>query len=278
MKKGISIWAFAESSLENCFRLAKKYGFDGIELAMDETGELTPETAPEQIEKIRRMAEQYQLKLYSLATGLYWKYPLTSGVPAIAEKAAYLLNRQIDIAAQLGCDTILVVPGTVTGSQDGDGPAVPYDAAYERAFTAVSAASAFAKQKKVRIGLENVWNKFLLSPLELRGFIDQIGSPWIGAYFDVGNVVRDGYPEQWISILGKRIFKVHWKDYRRSDGTIAGFTELLCGDVDYPAVMQALKHCGYDDWVTAEVTPHPDDPEAALRNASQAMDSILKNG
>lgn len=277
MKKGISIWAFAESSLENCFRLAKKHGFDGIELAMDETGELTPETTLEQIQEIRQAAAQYQLELYSLATGLYWKYPLTSGVPAIAERAAYLLKRQIDIAAHLGCNTVLVVPGTVTGPQDGSGPAVPYDIAYERAFTAVSAAAALAEQKKVRIGLENVWNKFLLSPLEMRDFIDQIGSPWIGAYFDVGNVVRDGYPEQWISILDKRIVKVHLKDYRRSDGTIAGFTELLCGDVNYPAVIQALRHCGYDDWVTAEVTPHSNDPEAALRNASHAMDNILKN-
>src|SRR5659263_668632 len=88
------------------------------------------------------------------------------------------------------------------------------------------------------IGLENVWNKFLLSPIEMRDFIDKIDSSYVGAYLDVGNVINTGYPEQWIRILGKRIKKVHFKDFRKSVGTLSGFVDLLAGDVDYPEVMK----------------------------------------
>ena len=137
----------------------------------------------------------------------------------------------------------------------------------------------FAESKKISIGIENVWNKFLLSPLEMRSFIDSIGSDYVGAYLDVGNVVYSGYPEQWVKILGKRIKKVHFKDYRREVGNVAGFVDLLSGDINYPAVITELKKIGYESFVSAEMIPpapfYKHYPEQLIFNTSGAMDRIL---
>lgn len=274
MKKGISIWAFAQNPIETCFELAKKYGYDGIELALNETGPLSLDSSKEEIMRIREMAQQCGIELYSLATGLYWKYSLTSDDPLIRIKAEEIVRKQIDTASWLGCDSILILPGMVSGFGAGD-PVVAYDVVYERALAAVSSLARDAEEKQIKIGLENVWNKFLLSPMEMRSFIDQVNSPWVGAYFDVGNVVRDGYPQQWITILKERIVKIHFKDYKRAVGTIDGFVDLLSGDVDFYAVMKALHQIGYDGWVTAEVFPYAQHPEVLLQNTSCALDRIF---
>ncbi len=275
MKKGISIWAFGETPLKKCFELARKYGYDGVELALAETGDLHFNSTKEEMEHIRCMAAEYELELYSVASGLYWSYSLTANDAAERDKAESIVRKQVDIAAWLGCDTILVIPGMVEGLSPG-GEVIPYDVVYERALAAIKRLAPYAEERQVIIGLENVWNKFLLSPMEMRDFIDQVNSPRVGAYFDVGNVVLNGYPEQWINILGKRIAKVHFKDYRRSVGTLDGFVDILSGDVDYPAVMRALADIGYDDWVTAEVFPQGSHPEAILKTSSVAMDMILE--
>ena len=121
-----------------------------------------------------------------------------------------------------------------------------------------------------------IWNKFLLSPLEMRDFIDKFSSAYAGAYFDVGNVVYSGYPEHWIKILGKRIKKVHLKDYRRVAGGLHGFVDLLSGDVDYPAVIKALKEINYDGWLTAEMLPpYTHYTDQILINTSLSMDRII---
>jgi L-ribulose-5-phosphate 3-epimerase len=275
VKKGISIWAFGETPLKKCFELARKYGYDGVELALAETGDLHFNSTKEEMEHIRCMAAEYELELYSVASGLYWSYSLTANDAAERDKAESIVRKQVDIAAWLGCDTILVIPGMVEGLSPG-GEVIPYDVVYERALAAIKRLAPYAEERQVIIGLENVWNKFLLSPMEMRDFIDQVNSPRVGAYFDVGNVVLNGYPEQWINILGKRIAKVHFKDYRRSVGTLDGFVDILSGDVDYPAVMRALADIGYDDWVTAEVFPQGSHPEAILKTSSVAMDMILE--
>jgi hexulose-6-phosphate isomerase len=133
-----------------------------------------------------------------------------------------------------------------------------------------------AEATKVSICLENVWNKFLLSPLEMRDFIDKINSPYVGVYLDVGNVIYTGYPEHWIRILGKRIKKVHFKDFRRKVGTLEGFVDLLAGDVNFPEVMQAFKEVGYDDYVTAEMIPnYTHYTNQIIYNTSKSMDRIL---
>jgi hexulose-6-phosphate isomerase len=134
----------------------------------------------------------------------------------------------------------------------------------------------YAESYKVEIGLENVWNKFLLSPLEMRDFIDKVDSPYVGAYLDIGNTLANGFPEHWIRSLNSRIKKVHFKDYRMEAGGLHGFVDLLAGDVNYPAVTEELKKIGYDNWVTAEMIPnYKHYTKTIIYNTSNAMDSIL---
>lgn len=125
----------------------------------------------------------------------------------------------------------------------------------------------------MKLGIENVWNKFLLSPLEMRDFIDSFGSAAVGSYFDAGNVLLTGYPEHWISILAQRIVRVHVKDFKKSVGTAAGFVDMLEGDVDFQAVRTALERIGYDGYVTAEMLPYePGRPE----KTAAAMKKLFK--
>ena len=276
MKKGISIWAFSDRNYQKCFQLAEICGYDGIELSFDEEGLISPDFSLAGLSEIRNMAERCGLSLYSLASGLYWNYSLTSDDPEIRRKAEFLVKRQLDAAAILGCDTILILPGMVSGLGPLD-PIVPYEVVSERSLETLSRLAIYAEQNQVKIGIENVWNKFLLSPLEMRDFIDKIDNKWIGAYFDVGNVVRDGYPEQWIRILGKRIVKVHFKDYKRSVGTLDGFVELLAGDVNFDAVMEALHEIGYDGWITAEIFPYTTHSLVLLQNTLNATNHIIDN-
>ena len=152
---------------------------------------------------------------------------------------------------------------------------VAYDRAYDYALEAISQLAADAKDAGVAIGVENVWNKFLLSPLEMRDFIDKTGSPYVGAYFDVGNVVFSGYPEHWIRILGKRIRKIHFKDFRRMTAGLTGFVDLLAGDVDFPKVMEALEEAGYDGYCNAEMGAYAHYPLQMIYNTSHAMDRIF---
>ncbi|RTE04863.1 sugar phosphate isomerase/epimerase family protein [Paenibacillus whitsoniae] len=277
MKKGINIWSFPGMlKVNECIDIAKKAGFDGIELALNETGELSLESSEKEVAAYRQYAEDKGIQLSSLASGLYWSYPPTSSKTETRQKAKDIVKKQLEHAATLGVDTILVVPGAVGVDFIPDSEVVPYDEAYDNALEAFTELAAEAEAHKVSIGLENVWNKFLLSPLEMRDFIDKVGSPYVGAYFDVGNVVFSGYPEHWITILKDRIKKVHFKDYRRAAGGLHGFVDLLAGDVNYPEVMKALQAVGYDDYVIAEMIPgYTHHGEQIIYNTSGAMDAIL---
>jgi len=275
MKKGISIWSFAESDLKKCMILAKDAGFDGIELALDEHGPVSMDSSEEDILKVKAMADEVGLELYSVASGLYWTYNFTSANEENVKISKEITKKQLQVAAWLGCDTILVIPGAVEVAFD-PGEVVEYDVAYERALAALRELAPFAEKLGVSIGVENVWNRFLLSPMEMAEFIDKVGSSHVGAYFDVGNVLFSGYPEHWIKILNKRIKKVHFKDYRRAAGDLHGFVDLLSGEVNWPAVIAQLEKVGYDGWVTAEMLPpYTHYPETIVYNTSNAMDKIL---
>lgn len=276
MKKGISIWSFTEPKLENCFKIAKAAGFDGVEVALAETGEINLESTKEEILKIKECAKNIGIELYSVASGLYWDYSLTANDENVRVKAKNIVKKQLEIASWLGCDTILVVPGAVGIDFIPNKEVVEYDVAYERALEAFKELKYYAEELKVSIGIENVWNKFLVSPIEMRNFIDEIGSDFVGAYFDVGNVLINGYPEHWIKILNNRIKKVHFKDYRKQAGGLHGFVDLLAGDVDYPKVMEEFKKIGYDGWVTAEMLPpYTHYSDAIIYNTSNSMNKIL---
>ena len=147
-----------------------------------------------------RISHSIVIEISSLATGLFWDYSLTSDNSSEREKAKRIVKKMLEVASWLGVDTILVVPGAVDVFFKPDFPVVPYDLVYERSFQALKELTPFAESYKVNIAIENVWNKFLLSPVEMKHFIDSIGSPYVGVYFDVGNVLRIGLPEQWIKI------------------------------------------------------------------------------
>ncbi len=270
MKIGINAWAFPQNmTIAQGFRLAKRAGFECVELNVSEDGYLTLDSDEEAADRLRYLAENISLEVRTLCTGLLWRYPLTSNDPAIAERGKEVVRKSLQIAAWMRVDTVLVVPGTVTED-------VPYDVAYERALAALKELAQTAEELEVRIGVENVWNKFLLSPLEMRDFIDAVGSQFVGAYFDAGNVVVNGYPEQWVRILGHRVFKVHVKDFHTAVGNVHGFANLLEGDLNWRALKQALAEIGYDDVVTAEISGYKTLPELGVRHAGECMRRIFK--
>ena len=276
MKKGISIWSFPAMSLNDAFVLAKDAGFEGVEVALAEDGEVNLKSTEKDLLKVKEDAKNAGIELYSVASGLYWDYWLTSDDKAEREKAKDIVKIQLNAAATLGADTILVVPGSVNADFVSETKVVDYKSAYERSLEAFMELKAEAEKCKVSIGIENVWNKFLTSPMEMRQFIDTIGSDYVGSYFDVGNVLFNGYPEHWARILADKIKKVHFKDYRKAAGGLHGFVDLLAGDVNYPAVMDALKSVGYDGWVSAEMIPnYKYYTEAIIYNTSYSMDKIL---
>lgn len=277
MKKGINIWSFrADRTIQECARIAKQAGFEGLELSLNETGELGLDATDKEVLAIKSMLENEGLEIAGLATGLYWDYAMTSEDESKRQKAIDICKKQLELAAAFGVDAILVIPGAVGVDFIPGSEVVSYDKAYDRASEAIAKLVPHAEAAGVSIAIENVWNKFLLSPLELRGFIDTHNTPYVGSYFDVGNVVHSGYPEQWIRILGHRIKKVHFKDYRRQAGGLHGFVDLLAGDVDYPAVVEALSEIGYSGYVTAEmIPPYTHHTDQIIFNTSKSMDAIL---
>lgn len=277
MKKGINIWSFPAGSIKENLTLAKDAGFEGVELALNAEGELSMQSKEAELLEIKQVAEDLGLSLYSLSSGLCWDYRLSDDDPAMREKAKDMIKKQLESAKILGADTVLVIPGVVNVSFSHPEVKVAYDVVYERALEGLSALKSYAEGLKVNIGLENVWNKFLLSPMEMRDFIDKVDSEYVGSYFDVGNTLYCSYPEDWVRILGKRIKKVHFKDYRMEAGGLHGFVDLLAGDVDYPEVVRALEEIGYDDWVSAEMIPnYKHYTETIIYNTSNAMDKILR--
>ena len=276
MKKGISVWSFPAGTIKDTLTLAKDAGFEGVELALNGEGEISLNSTEAELLKIKSMADGMGMSLYSVSCGLCWDYVLSSDDPKIREKAKDIIKKQLETAKILGADTILVIPGVVNTSFANPEIKVPYDVVYNRALEGLSELKSYAEELKVSIGLENVWNKFLLSPMEMKDFIDKIGSDYVGSYLDIGNTLYCGYPEDWVRILNKRIKKVHFKDYRVDAGGLHGFVDLLAGDVDYPAVVKALCEIGYEDWVSAEMIPaYKHHSDAIIYNTSYAMDRIL---
>lgn len=279
MIKSINQWSFPGGmSAADCLKAAKAAGYEGFEPAFNETGELSLEGFESDARALRKLADEEGVQLTSLASGLYWTYSLTASDPAVRAKARDIVRRQIDCAVALGVDAILVVPGAVGRGFWGGSDNVSYADAYARAREAMMELAPYAEQKGVTIGLENVWNNFLISPLEMARFIDEIGSARVRAYFDIGNVLLFGEAEHWIEALGSRIVRMHIKDFKRSVGTLAGFCDLMAGDVNFPAVMEACRKVGYDGPITAEMGQYACYPMALVDQTSRAMDVILGRG
>jgi len=211
------------------------------------------------------------LKPASCCCSTHWKKPLSDPDPAVRQVGLDGLIQALRDAKAYGASSVLLVPAVVNKT-------VAYDAAWKRSQEQIRKAIPVARELGVKIAIENVWNQFLLTPLEAARYVDEFESPSVGWHFDVGNSVTYGYPEQWIRILGKRILKLHIKEYSRAKrdklGPSAGFqVAYMAGDDDWPVVMAALDEVGYTGWGIAE-QPGGDTPEG-LKTLTAGMDQIF---
>ena len=275
MKISASYWIFdggldGTLPIKSAMEQASKMGFEGIELGIASQGVLTHNTSQAECEEIVREAEKHGLEISGVASGESWTTSPTANDEDVRKKIIDFTQKALQITHWLGSDAYLFVPGAVEVFFLPDAEVIPYDVCYQRASEAISQLVPVAEKLGVAIAVENVWNKFLLSPLEMREFIDNFNTSQVGVYFDVGNVLLTGYPDQWIRILGSRIKRVHIKDFKLSVGNADGFVDLLEGDVDFEAVKQALSEINYDGYVTAEMIPftpgRPEKTAAAMKN------------
>lgn len=256
---------------------AKECGFPAVELAVGPAGSALGVDANEKrCHEILDTSARLGVQVASLASGLYWGRNLASAEQSDREGALEDLKAMLQIASWLQVKTLLTIPGAVDVFFLPDRERLSYDHVWKHATEGLRQALPTAERCQVRMGIENVWNKFLLSPHEFAAFIDQFDSPWIGAYVDVANLIPFGHAEDWLRHLGHRVVGVHFKDFRRSVGTAEGFVDLLEGDVNWPEVVQALREIGYDGPCAAEMIPgYKFHPMVRVQNASTAMDAIL---
>ena len=220
------------------FQMARDAGFEAIECPT------MPDAAA--AEEVLAASRKTQLPIHSVMNSEHWRSPLSSADPAVVEKSMEGMRTSLRNAKLWGADTVLLVPAVVN-------PETSYAEAWERSQRQIRKLIPLAEEAKVIIGIEEVWNKFLLSPLEFARYVDEFNSPWIRAYFDIGNVAIQAYPQDWIRTLGKRIVKVHVKDFSFKK-RLAEFTPLLEGEIDWRAVHAALADIGYQGTATVELS------------------------
>jgi len=274
VRKGINQWCFPEGTpLEQVFMHSREAGFNAVELNLYQPGAvgLTMDTTAKEAEAIAKMAQDHQLQLRSLSTALMWQFPLSSADESIRAQGRAVIAKQIELASVIGADTVLVVPGVVNAQ-------TPYDQCYHSTQAELRKLIPEAEKRGIHIGIENVWNKFLMSPMEMARYIDELDSPCVGAYFDVGNILQFGFPEQWIRILGKRIRKVHVKDFSTKTGNGSGFVPLFAGNVNWNEVRRALAEIGYEDTLTAELSPYETSPFQLVYDTARHIDVIIDGG
>jgi L-ribulose-5-phosphate 3-epimerase len=270
-RKGIcSINFDSHKPLADCFAEAKAAGFEGMEIALGE--QIGLEASADDCVRVRESADKLGLTIISVwVSGVISKTPLNDSDPKVRQQGVDAILKGIRIASALGSGAILLVPGEV-----GWGKTLKhgYQETWDRFSMELPKVISAAEYEKVCLTLEEVWNRFLVSPLEMRAFVDQFHSEYFKAHFDVGNVLQYGFPEDWIRTLGPRVQRVHMKDYKLSDHFEQGkFVDLLQGSVDWPAVMSAFRATGFHGFLTPEYGPDGD-PEQ-LRKIAAAWDRIV---
>jgi len=257
-------------------RIAKNHGFPAVELAIGEKGALCLESDDKHCAEILRAAKEIGVQVASVASGLYWNHAVGDSDAKSRKIAEEQLEQMIRIASWLKVKTLLFIPGSVDVFFLPNRKPQRYDEVWKNATESIERILPGAEEAGVQLGIENVWNKFLLSPMEMAQFIDQFESEFIGAYVDVGNVALYGYAQQWLRILDQRVVGIHFKDFRKSVGTVDGFVDLLEGDLDWPEIMAAIKEIGYDGPIAAEMIPcYQHFAEVRVANTSNAMDALL---
>ena len=264
LKKAVNLGMCKDgASVAEKFQIIKDAGFDGIELNR-------PDATP--LDEIAKAKAATGVEIAGVICTTHWGKPLSHPDPKIREQGFNGLKLALQESGELGCDRVLLVPGVVNKD-------VSYDVCWQRSTEAIRRAVEFAKAAKCRIAVENVWNQFIMSPLEANRFIDEINSPWVGWHFDIGNIVTYGWPEHWIRILGPRILNLHLKEYSRkkrdAEGLWKGFNaELGEGDVTWPEVMNALDDIGYAGYGIAEV---PGGDAARLKFLAERIEQLYAN-
>lgn len=261
IKKGI-MWATVgvKGSLLEKMKAVKEAGFEGVEMMshMDQ-------------DEVLRARDATGLAIPSVCGRDHWKKPLTDPDPAVRAEGLEALRQTLRDAKRYDASSVLLVPGTVTEQ-------VAYDVAYARSQAEIRKAVPLAEELGVKIAIENVWNHFLLSPLEAARYVDEFKSPAVGWHFDVGNILNYGWPEQWVRILGPRIQKLHIKEFSRKkrdkEGLWKGFeVPLVEGDNNWPAVMKAVDDIGYQGWAITE--QGGGDSPAGLQDLAERLGKIL---
>ena len=239
--------------LEERFKLAREVGFEGVEAP--------PVNNEAEANAMRSAAEKAGIPIHSVIYG-GWDFPLSDPNPKVVERGLEETKKAMQSAKWMGAENILLVPAIVT-------PQVRYKDAYERSQKNIRSLIPTAEKLHIMICIEEVWNKFLLSPLEFCQYVDSFHHPLVQAYFDVGNVLIWAYPEDWIRTLGKRIKKVHLKDFKRDKYQ---FVNLLEGDVNWKEVRKAFSEIGYTGFLNTELGGGE---EAYLRDVASRVDRII---
>ena len=257
IKKAVLLSMLPKSmSMLDRFKLALECGFEQIECPTTED--------PGQAEEIKRAADGSGLRIHSVMNQAHWRYPLSSADKDVVETSVKGMVTSLSNAHFWGADTVLLVPAVVDGKTG-------YGEAWKRSQEQIRRMLPLAKELNVIIAVEEVWNKFLLSPLEFVSYVDSFNSPLVRAYFDVGNVVISGYPQDWIRTLGPRIAKLHIKDFKFAKRQ-AEFVPLREGEIDWLEVYKALGEIGYKGSATVEL---PGGDKDYLREVSRRFDLIL---
>ena len=235
------------------FQKLRAAGFQGVELS-----------SPNQLDRaeVLKARDETGIIIHGVSGSRHWRDTLSDPDPKVVERGLEAIRKEFEDCQAYGGTTVLVVPAVVK-------PDVSYRDAYARSQAAIKTLIPDAEKHGVKIAIEEVWNRFLLSPIEFARYIDEFQSPAVGAYFDVGNVVEFGYPQEWIRELGKRILKVHIKEYKKEKRF--GY-KLGEGEIDWTAVARALHDVGYEGWVTAEVGYGS---EEELKDVVARMDKLL---
>jgi L-ribulose-5-phosphate 3-epimerase len=249
-----------ELSILDRFKLAKDVGFEATEVHTV--------TDPKQAEEMRAAQDATGLKIHSVMNEAHWQFPLSSADPEVVRKSVAGMETSLRNAALFKAGAVLLVPAVVDAKTS-------YADAWKRSQQVIrERILPLAAELKVVVALEEVWNKFLLSPLEFARYVDEFQSPWAKAYFDVGNIVFYGFPQDWIRTLGQRIVRVHLKDFKleRGDGKFS-WTNIGEGDIDWVEVRKAFGEIGYDGYMTTEIEGGD---KAYLTDVSARLDRFLK--
>jgi L-ribulose-5-phosphate 3-epimerase len=282
MKKSINLWAFpypGKLTLRECFELAKRAGFDAVEVNYNLEGDLSPQATEKDFGDIRSMAERIGIEISGVCSFLFWPYPLTARDETKRARSLELASKMIQAAHHLGTSNLLVVPGAVYIPWLKDSEEVPYKLCDERARVAVRKLAPEAEKSGVHLNIENIFfNAYLMSPPDMIEFVDSFKSPNVHIHFDTGNIMPFQFPEHWIPLLGSRIRNIHFKEYTKkgTDFSLESFRPLLDGTTNWPAVMESLDAIGYRGYLTFEYFhPFPHYPEALVYQASDALDRML---